>query len=108
MKPMFIVVATFERENFKLCPAVEEKVAVVFRSRTDCPDEGEPLERFEQRCYRELWRQYPIWKCPYHAGRPPRTVAESYRHGFSSALLRTIRCYPEAIVQAPLAPAIRL
>jgi hypothetical protein len=73
----------FTRENFDIIPSLKEKVCVIFE--TDIPFDDEHINEFKDVIWKELWKQYPLWNCPYHQGRRPPTLLLNWRHGFSSA-----------------------
>lgn len=72
----------FTRQNFNMRPPLDEEVCVVFE--TDIPYDNDHIEEFDRLVWNELFRQYPIWRCPYHSQNPPPNDLEKWRHGFCS------------------------
>jgi hypothetical protein len=79
---MPIYAATFTRQNFNFSPPLREEVVVVLK--TKIPFEDETINEFEKALWASLWKQYPVWRCPYHQGKPPPNQFENIRHGFST------------------------
>jgi hypothetical protein len=74
----------FTRMNFRLNPPLQEEVCVVFETDLPDADEGAELEAMDALIWGHLWKQYPLWACPYHQGNPPPTDLAAWRHGFCS------------------------
>lgn len=89
-----LYVATFSRSNFHYEPPLTEWVVVIVE--TAIPEED--YEEFDKVVWKALWKQYPMWKCPYHQGNPPPNEFEKLRHSFSSAMLYRIRAVDELII----------
>jgi hypothetical protein len=76
-----IAVQTYTRTNFKIHPPLEEKVVVIIETPLTLSDKA-----LQNALLAALWEQYPLWKCPYHAGNPPPSNFAWLRHGFSTPL----------------------
>jgi hypothetical protein len=79
----------FERDNYHFSPTLHEEVVVLFEA-DPVVGSGEDgsLVKFEEAAYAALWKQYPIWICPYNASNRPPNIFELLRHSFCTVRMK--------------------
>ncbi len=80
----------FERKNYYFPSVNSEQVVVIVETKYN-PDSDDDLEKYERDAWAALFKQYPVWNCPFHQGKPPKTRFESLRHGWASPSIREHR-----------------
>jgi len=69
-------------------PARKESVWVVLETKHD--DTDATIEEWEKDAWNALWKQYPIWQCPFNQGNPAKTDFDKLRYKWSSAFLEDV------------------
>ena len=72
----------FIRGNWNQNVSLREEIFVIFE--TDLPYDDKNIVEFEREIWDALWKQYPIWSCPYDQKWPAPNKVERWRHNWSS------------------------
>lgn len=76
----------FTRTNHQLTPALTETVWVIFEFK-DPTITNENINDYEEKAWEELYKQYPLWNCPYNQSNQPPNKLEELRYSFSSPFI---------------------
>lgn len=67
------------------CSDREESVWVVLETKYN--DSDITINEWEQDAWNALFKQYPIWNCPFNQSNPVKTIFEELRYRWSSPFL---------------------